>query len=499
VVVLETVYASFIDGESDCDGEERTLYSPVNGSELARVVLAGHKQADKAVDSAQDAFKRVWCKTPLEERRSILIRLAQIIQQRSEEYALLESKNTGKTIRQSKLMDIPLGIEHILYFGKTIEFKTRREIEHPEYPGTKGIVEYLPVGVVVAIAPWNVPFLMAVWKAAPALLAGNTVVLKPSHYTPITALELARDAKKAGLPDGVLNVVIGGSEVGEALIQNTKVAHVSFTGSSQTGMEVMKKASTSFKKVTLELGGKSPNIVFEDADLDRASKGVLFGIYLNSGQLCESGSRLLVQSGIKQKLVSKIEAYVKKMKAGDPLEMETDVGAITTHEQKSKIERIVNSAIEKGARILYSKDISKSVPQNGFYYPPTILGDLVSGMEAAREEIFGPVLCVIEFETEDEAIEIANDTEYGLAAGVWSRDLERAKRVARSIEAGTVWINEYHLLSAAAPRGGFKKSGIGRELGLEGVFELTQTRHLFINEGDSELSDVAYGLVLGDS
>jgi acyl-CoA reductase-like NAD-dependent aldehyde dehydrogenase len=490
-------YGNFISGKYDYEGEEQILYSPADGSEIAVITKAGYDKARESIDSSEDAFKRYWSGTSLQQRQNLLLRLAELVQERSEEYAMLESLNTGKTIRQSTFMDIPLGIEHISYFARMNEFRPQREIEHPEYPGTRGIVQYLPLGVVAAIAPWNVPFLMAVWKIAPALLAGNCVVLKPSHYTPLTALELVADAKRAGLPDGVLNVVVGEANiVGNALIESPKVNHVSFTGSTKTGIEVARKSSQTLKRITLELGGKSPNIVFEDADINRAAKGVLFGIYLNSGQLCESGSRLLVQSSIKDKLLSKMQAYLERMRAGNPLDMETDVSAITTFEQRKKIEAIVESSINNGAKIVYSKDVSKDVPEKGIYYPPSIIGNVSKDMDAAREEIFGPVLSVMEFDSEEEAVLLANETDYGLAAGVWSSDLERAKRVAENIMAGTVWINEYHLLSAAAPRGGFKKSGIGRELGLEGVLELTQTRHLFINEGGSELSEVAYNLVV---
>ncbi|MEM0117255.1 MAG: aldehyde dehydrogenase family protein [Conexivisphaerales archaeon] len=490
-------YGNLIDGRYDYEGEEEKLFSPADGSEVAIITKASYEKAKEAIDSAEDAFRNVWSKTTVEQRQKILLKLAEIVQERAEEYARLESLNTGKTLRQSTFMDIPLGIEHISYFAKMKEFRPEREIEHPEYPGTRGIVQYLPLGVVAAIAPWNVPFLMAVWKIAPALLAGNCVVLKPSHYTPLTALELAEDAIRAGLPAGVLNVVVGEADkVGNALLESQKVNHVSFTGSTKTGLDVMRKASNSLKRITLELGGKSPNIVFEDADIDRAAKGVLFGIYLNSGQLCESGSRLLVHSSIKEKLLKRMVTYLDRMKAGNPLDMETDLSAITTREQKKKIEVMVESSLSSGAKVVYTRDIDGFVPSKGLYYPPSIIGDVSKDMLAAREEIFGPVLAVMEFHTEDEAIQLANETEYGLAAGVWSSDISRAKRVAQNILAGTVWINEYHLLSAAAPRGGFKKSGLGRELGLEGVMELTQTRHLFINEGGSDLSEVAYNLVV---
>jgi len=392
-------------------------------------------------------------------------------------------------------MDVPLGIEHIRYFGNMPGFPPEREIEHPEFPGTKGFVQHAPIGVVGAIAPWNLPFLMAVWKAAPALLAGNTLVLKPSHYTPLTALELALDAKEVGFPDGVLNVVTGmGRTVGQTLVSDPNVNMVSFTGSTETG-ERLASTSAGLKKFTLELGGKSPNIVFEDADLEKAVRGVLFGIYLNSGQLCESGSRLLVQSTVRDKFLSMVKEKMERMRAGNPFDMETDVSAITTEEQRTKIETMVEGGLGQGARMYYQKEILQSVPKGGLYYAPSLLTDVPEHASLAKEEIFGPVLAAFDFEDEEDAIDMANDSDYGLAAGVWSNDLAKAKRVAERIEAGTIWVNEYHLLSAAAPRGGFKKSGIGRELGLEGVMEFTQTRHIFVSE-NADIDEVAYGLIL---
>ncbi len=494
---MTEIMGNYVNGEFVEDGKKSVLVSPADGSEVATVVLGNRKSAIEAIDAADAAFHKIWVRTTIGERQQYLAKLAALVQERSFEYAQAESANTGKTIRQSTLMDIPLGISHIEYFAKTSEFKFSREITHPEYPDTTGIVQNAPMGVVAAIAPWNVPFLMAVWKIAPAILAGNTVVLKPSHHTPITALMLAQDIQRAGFPPGVINIVTGtGQEVGNTLCTDDNVSMISFTGSTETGKSIMRMAAENLKKVTLELGGKSPNIVLPDADLDHAAKGILFGIFLNSGQLCESGSRLIVHRSVRDKLISAMERHLQSMKAGNPMDMETDISAITTREQLKKIETLVQEGETQGATVIFQRSIESEVPASGLFFPPTILGNVSADMTVAREEIFGPVLTVSEFSSEDEAIEIANSTKYGLASGLWTRDIEKAKRYASRIEAGTVWINDYHLLSAAAPRGGFKRSGIGRELGLEGILEYTQTRHLFINQKESEFDRVAYGLII---
>lgn len=490
-------YGNFVDGKVDYEGEQHELKSPADGTPITTITMAGKEKTKEAIDSAYDAFYRGWVNTSISERKKLLGKLADRIMERSGEYSMLESLNTGKTIRQSTLMDIPLGIEHIRYFATNDEFAGTRMITHPEYPDTEGEIQFAPMGVVGAIAPWNVPFLMAVWKLAPALLAGNTVVLKPSHYTPLTALEMAADIKAVGFPDGVVNVVTGdGATVGEALTQSKKVNMISFTGSTGTGKKIMRDSSENIKKITLELGGKSPNIVLDDCDLDHAVKGVMFGIYLNSGQLCESGSRLLVSSRIKDRFLESMKRYLEGMKTGNPMDMETDVSAITTEKQKKKIMELVESGEKEGSVVYYQKRMA-SVPEHGLFFPPTILTDVPPDAEVAKEEIFGPVLSVSEFDSDDEAVEVANSSRYGLAAGVWSSNITRAKNLGSRLESGTVWINEYHLLSAAAPRGGFKDSGIGRELGTEGIMEYTQTRHLFISKGKTDQDDVAYGLILG--
>jgi len=487
-------YGNWVGGVEDFEGEEHLLRSPADGREVATVTYASAGKTDAAVDAAREALGK-WGRSTLKERQDLLAQLMDRVQSRAETYTYLESANTGKTLRQSTLMDIPLGIDNLRYFATTTEFVPERRIEHPEFPNTYGLVQHLPMGVVAAIAPWNVPFLMAVWKLAPALLAGNSVVLKPSHHTPLTALELGRDAAAVGFPPGVVNVVTGtGAIVGDSLLKNPKVNMVSFTGSTKTGQELFGR-SAGLKKFTLELGGKSPNIVFSDADLDVAAKGVLFGIFLNSGQLCESGSRLILEESVREPFLVRLSDLMTRMRPGNPMDMETDISAITTEAQKRKIETMVDAGISAGAKVRFRKDLANATPPGGLYYPPTLLTDVREDMVVAREEIFGPVLSVMEFRTEAEAVELANRTDYGLAAGVWTKDVEKATRVASQVEAGTVWVNEYHLLSAAAPRGGFKNSGIGRELGLEGILECTQTRHVFVNPEHTDMDDVAYGLL----
>lgn len=490
---------SFVGGSVVNGGNYAELLSPVDGAQIGDIALASKDIVKSAIESAELAYEKVWAKTKIPARQQLISKLAQIVQEKSGEYSEMESLDTGKTLRQSMMMDIPLGISHMEYFGQMDEFTSFRKITHPEFPGTSGIVENSPMGVVAAVTPWNVPFLMAVWKIIPAILAGNTIVLKPSYHTPLTSLEIAKDAKKAGFPDGVINVVVGkGESVGDTLCNDDRVSMISFTGSTDTGRKIMHMASDGIKKVTLELGGKSPNIVMGDADIGHAAKGVLFGIFLNSGQLCESGSRLIVHRSIKDKLLNKITEYLDHMKAGNPLDMETDISAITTREQLAKIRKMVDEGITDPAELIYRKDIRNLVPEMGFYYPPTLLNVTDRHLDLFEEEIFGPVLAVSEFEKEEEAVMLANDTEYGLAAALWSKDFNRARNLASQIQAGTVWINEYHLLSAAAPRGGFKKSGVGRELGLEGVLEFTQTRHIFVNEKESDMDRVAYGLLVQD-
>ncbi len=490
-------YQNLVGGEFVSEGREKDIVSPVDGSKIAKVILANAEVTKRAIDEAHDAFYHKWLKTTLLERKTLLDRLSNLVQEKSELYTQLESANTGKTIRQSTLMDIPLAIDHLRYFAHETEFKETREILHPEYPGTTGTIQYAPLGVIGAIVPWNVPLMMTVWKLAPAIVAGNTIVIKSSQFTPLTALELAKDIDRAGFPAGTVNILAGeGSTIGDIIARSPKVNAVSFTGSTATGKKVLNAASSGVKKVTLELGGKSPNIVFDDAELETAVKGSLFGIYLNSGQLCESGSRLIIHKDIRKKFVEMMQEKISRLNAGNPMQFETDLSAITTSDQLDKIREMVSQGESEGVKVIQPLNIEGKVPSSGFYFPPTILSGIDGRHTIAMEEIFGPVVTVQEFESEEDAVRIANDTNYGLASAVWTKNNEKARRVASRIEAGTVWVNDYHLLSAAAPRGGFKDSGIGRELGLEGILEFTQTRHIFFSNTENALKEIAYGLLL---
>lgn len=494
----ELKIGSIINNELLLQGDNNELYSPSTGSLIGKVYQADRDTVRNAIDAADRAFHEHWADTDLNTRKKLLMKLYERVLERGDQYASVEALNTGRTMRQSTLMDLPISIDHLYYFSTENEFKLSRDIVHPDYPGTEGQIQYAPYGVVGAIAPWNVPLLMAIWKVIPAVLAGNTVVLKPSHYTPASAFELVNDMVQSGFPEGVINLVPGtGSGVGTELVTNPKVRLVSFTGSTDTGKKIVRDSSAGIKKVVLELGGKSPTLVFADCDFNKTVKGVLFSIYLHMGQLCESGSRLIVQNSIRDKFLRALSGGIKAMRSGNPMDMETDIGSITTGAQLNKIRNLVQDGLDQGAKAYYVKELN-GVPEKGLFYPPTILENVSPDMTVYREEIFGPVLSVTGFDTEDEAVALANDTRYGLAAAIWTTDTAKARRVGSRIEAGTIWINQHHLPSAAAPRGGFKDSGVGRELGLEGLMEYTQTRHLFVNDHGIDFDEVAPGLVVSD-
>ncbi len=484
------------DWEKPHSGRYETALNPSNGQEVAIYAMADRVDAEKAVEACRQAFEGgEWSELPINKRAQVLGKAAEIMIQRSEELAQLEMANGGKPLRQASFFDVPISTACIQYYA-TLETKgLRRRVEQPDFPGTYGIIDHEPYGVVAAIVPWNLPLLMAAWKAAPALLAGNSVALKPSFLTPLSALRFGEILYEAGLPRGTLSVIPGpGGEVGSELASSGGVDLLSFTGSTETGKEVMRLASSNVKKVVMELGGKSPNIVLGDADVDRAVKASMFGVFLHSGQLCESGTRLLLSEQVYEEFMKRMKARVESMRMGPTDSMETDIGPVISREQLRRVESYIESGKNEGASMVTGGALNDQGLESGNYVKPTIFEDLRPEMKIWKEEIFGPVLSVMKFKDEDEAVKIANDTIYGLASGVWSSSIERALKVGSRIRAGTVWINDYHLLTSYAPRGGYKQSGFGRELGEDGLYEYMQTKHYFVNEG-GDIEETAYSLV----
>jgi len=477
-------------------GRYKDVINPSNGSTIAQCALADRTDVERAIDIAREAFQSgEWSELSLGKRAAVLRIAVGIMKERAEELAMLEMANCGKPIRQASFFDVPMATACIEYYATFGGVELRKRIEQPDFPGTYGIIDHEPYGVVGAIVPWNVPILMTAWKLAPALLAGNSVVLKPSHLTPLTALKLGEILYQAGLPRGVLSVITGvGREVGGELASSKSVDVLSFTGSTETGKEVMQLAASNVKKTLLELGGKSPNIVLDDADLESAVKGSMFAVFLHSGQLCESGTRLLLADKIYDAFMKKMKTRVDAMRIGPTDSMETDIGPLISREQLDKVESYITIGAKEGARTLCGGPLDSPALKRGNYVKPTVFTEVKPEMKIAKEEIFGPVLTVIRFEDEDELVRIANDTVYGLASAVWSKDLQKALQIGRRIRTGTVWINDYHLLTTYAPRGGYKQSGFGRELGEEGLNEYMQTKHYFVNE-NGDLEETAYSLV----
>jgi acyl-CoA reductase-like NAD-dependent aldehyde dehydrogenase len=482
--------------EKPHSGKYEIAINPSNGTGIAECASADITDTDKAIDIAREAFEHGdWSQLPFGKRAAVLRKAAEMMKERASELAQLEMANGGKPIRQASFFDIPLSASCLDYYGALEAKELRKRIEQPDYPGTYGIIDHEPYGVVGAIAPWNLPLLMASWKTAPALLAGNSVVLKPSSFTPLTALKFGEILYAAGLPRGTLSVIPGsGTVVGSELASSRKVDVLSFTGSTETGQEVMRLASGNVKKVLMELGGKSPNIVLEDADLDKAVRGSMFAVYLHSGQLCESGTRLLLSEKIYDEFMSRMKSRADSMRVGPTDSMETDVGPVISKGQLSKIESYIANGHSEGAKMVVGGPVTEKTLKTGFYVKPTIFEAVRPDMKIWKEEIFGPVLSVMKFKDENEAVELANDTVYGLAGAVWSSNVERALAVGRRIRAGTLWINDYHLLSIYAPRGGYKQSGFGRELGEDGLYEYMQTKHYFVNV-DGDLEETAYSLI----
>jgi len=454
---LKPAYRPFVDGEFvDGGGEPLKTLNPATEEPLAEVGTASHEDVDRAVTAARRAYEQVWGPMPGAERAKYLFRIARVVAERARELAVLETLDNGKPIRESRDVDVPTASAHLFH--------------HAGWADKLGYAglgpDPKPVGVVGAVIPWNFPLLMAVWKIAPALACGNTIVLKPAETTPLTALVLAEIAADAGLPPGVLNVLPGAGDVGAAVVGHDGLDKVAFTGSTDVGKEIQRRLAGTGRRLTLELGGKAANIVYDDAPLDQAVDGVVDGIFFNQGHVCCAGSRLLLQESIEQEFMELLRARIETLRVGDPLDKNTDVGAINSRPQ---LDRIVDLAAAGDAEGAHRWTSSCPLPERGLFFPPTVFSGVEQTMRVAREEIFGPVLSVLMFRTPDEAIVKANNTPYGLSAGIWTEKGSKALWTAQRVRAGVVWTNTFNRFDPTAPFGGYRESGFGREGGQVGL------------------------------
>ncbi len=458
IVKLEARYGLYVGGEfvEPRSGEWLQTVDPATEEPLAEVAQAGPEDVAAAVASAREAYEERWSQIRAAERAKYLFRIARILQERSRELAVLETLNNGKPIKESRDVDIPLAAAHFFYYAGWAD-----KLEYA-FPNASP----RPLGVAAQVIPWNFPLLMLAWKIAPALAAGNTVVLKPAPTTPLTALLFCDVLRQAEVPPGVVNIVTGDGGTGAALVRDPGVNKVAFTGSTEVGKDIQRAVAGTGKKLTLELGGKAANIVFDDAPLDQAIEGIVNGIYFNQGQVCCAGSRLLVQESIAEPFVEKLKRRLGTLRVGDPLDKNTDVGAINSREQLEKIQSLVESGREEGAEIFQPPC---RLPERGYWFAPTVFTNVAQSYRIAQEEIFGPVLSVLTFRTPEEAIEKANNTPYGLSAGVWTDKGSRILWAAQRLRAGVVWANTYNRFDPASPFGGYKESGFGREGGLHGL------------------------------
>ncbi len=456
IVRLQDRYGIYVGGEWLDTAESYTTLSPASEEPLAEISQAGPEEVGTAVDAARAAFENGWSSLPGSERAKYLYRIARILQERSREFAVLESMNGGKPIKESRDVDLPLAAAHFFYYAGWAD-----KLEYA-FPNRRP----RPLGVAGQIIPWNFPLLMLAWKVAPALAAGNTVVLKPAETTPLTALLFCDVLRQAELPPGVVNIVTGDGRTGAALVKHEGVDKIAFTGSTDVGKAIQRELAGTGTKLTLELGGKAANIIFDDAALDQAVEGIVNGIYFNQGHVCCAGSRLFVQESIYEQTVSKLKRRMATLRVGDPLDKNTDVGAINSRMQLEKIEELVESGKEEGAEV-YQPPCR--LPEKGYWFVPTVFTNVAQSYRIAQEEIFGPVLSVLTFRTPEEALEKANNTPYGLSAGVWTEKGSRILWMAQRLRAGVVWANTYNRFDPTSPFGGYKESGFGREGGRHGL------------------------------
>lgn len=495
----------FINGKWEPASNQETfdVFNPANGQLVAKVAKGTAADVDKAVQAARDAFDNTeWKNMNPKDRAGVLYAISYQIAQHAEELTYLESISSGGTVRRISSNDILQMVDLFQTMANfTLEYPYSETLPVPPFPGpAHNFIWREPIGVCAAITPWNLPMVIATWKIAPALAMGNTVVLKPASYTPLSTLKLAEIISKV-VPPGVINVVCGpGADVGEALVNHPKVDKVAFTGSTEVGRRIMGLAANTIKNTTLELGGKSPNILLEDADLSIALPGSLFGVFLHSGQLCESGTRLFVPDSMYDQVVAGLVALTSKLKLGNPLDPATDLGPVISKKQKETILSYIEAGKQEGATLVCGgKEVQVAGCEEGHFIEPTIFANVTNDMKIAQEEIFGPVLSVIRYSDLDEAIRLANDSIYGLAAGVWTGDVNKAYNVARKLQAGVVWINDWHMLRNDAPFGGYKQSGIGREMGKHSLDAYTQVKHVHTSMAPELERKNWYGILFGQN
>ena len=458
IAKVKPSYGLFIDGKfAEAEGGSQFVsVNPANEEQLSMVAQANAVDVDRAVTSARRAYDKVWSKTTGAQRSKYLFRIARLIQERSRELAVVETLDNGKPIRESRDVDIPLAAAHFFYYAGWAD-----KLDHAGFG-----VNPAPLGVAGQIIPWNFPLLMAAWKLAPALAAGNTCVLKPAETTPLSALVLAEILEQAELPPGVVNIITGDGSTGAALVDHGDVDKIAFTGSTEVGRMIQQRTATSHKHLTLELGGKGANIVFDDAPIDEMIEGIIDGIFFNQGHVCCAGSRLLVQESVADEVLRRLVRRVEQLRVGDPLDKNTDVGAINSAAQLLRIRELTDFGVSEGATRYTS---SCELPQKGYWFAPTVFADVAQSHRIAREEIFGPVLSVLTFRTPEEAVAKANNTNYGLACGVWSEKGSRTLWVAERLRAGVIWANTYNRFDPTSPFGGMRESGFGREGGRHGL------------------------------
>ncbi len=472
----------YINGEfvPSASGKRFSTSNPATGETLAEIAEAGKEDLDRAVAAARGAFESgPWAEMKPRQRGRILMKAAELLASRAEEFGRVETLDNGKPIFEAAKIDMPAAADCLSYFGESAD-----KLYGDTYPGRADALLLTlrePVGVIGAITPWNFPLLQAMWKIAPALALGNAVVLKPASVTPLTALLFAELLAEAGLPPGAFNVVPGpGAVVGAAMAEHPGIDKISFTGETETGKAILRAAAGTVKRVSMELGGKSPNVVFADADLDAAARGAINAIFYGKGELCSAGSRLLVEESAHDALLERVVERAKKLVPADPLHPKTRLGSLVSEAQRENVERYVESGKKEGAKLLAGGS-RVSVGGKGAFFEATVFDAVSPDMTIAREEIFGPVLATLTFRDESEAIAIGNSTIYGLAAAVWSRDIKKALRAARALKAGTVWVNAYNLYDPGLPFGGYKQSGFGRERGHYALEEYTQVKSVWVD------------------